>query len=197
MKHFFVTVMFASIGFVTCASAEAASKMFLKFDGIDGESAAAGHEEWIDLEDFSWGIGFPPSLQTFNFTKRIDATTPTLVEDLIAGTHIKSAELDIVNQSSGPQSLFSFSFNDVVLQDMSFNGRLFTTVEAGPIDTWGFNFSKVTLTDFPVDSSGHPLPPVTMSWDGSLLNPVPEPSSWLMLACGALLFMTRRFWIKV
>ncbi|MFC6051689.1 type VI secretion system tube protein Hcp [Acinetobacter portensis] len=29
--------------------------IFLKIDGINGESKDSNHKDWIDVQDFSWG----------------------------------------------------------------------------------------------------------------------------------------------
>ena len=38
--------------------------IYLKMDGVDGESAKAGHEKWIEVTSFSWGASSPTSLKT-------------------------------------------------------------------------------------------------------------------------------------
>ncbi len=34
--------------------------IYLKYDGIDGDVTAEGHEKWIELNSFQWGVGRGP-----------------------------------------------------------------------------------------------------------------------------------------
>jgi type VI secretion system secreted protein Hcp len=36
--------------------------MFLKLDGIDGESTDEQHQKWIEIESFSWGVSNPTTI---------------------------------------------------------------------------------------------------------------------------------------
>ena len=54
-------VLFALLFMLTSSPTYAALDAFLKIEGIEGESRAAGHEDEIEVLAWSWGIANPPS----------------------------------------------------------------------------------------------------------------------------------------
>jgi hypothetical protein len=36
-----------------------ATPIFLKVEGIDGDVRSAGHEEWIEVQSYQWGVSRP------------------------------------------------------------------------------------------------------------------------------------------
>ena len=87
--------------------------MFLKLDGIDGESVDKGYEKWIECLSFSWGIsdgskatnapGKKPSarraqVSDLSITKYLDAASPKLFEQVCEGRR----EADRVLQDQAP-----------------------------------------------------------------------------------------------
>ena len=52
---FFVVLLLVS-------KSQAAFDMFLKVDGIDGESLLKGHEKEIDVLAWSWGVSTPVTI---------------------------------------------------------------------------------------------------------------------------------------
>ena len=39
----------------------AASNIYLKLDGLDGESLDEDHKDWIEVQNWSWGVDNPAS----------------------------------------------------------------------------------------------------------------------------------------
>src|SRR5499427_3742203 len=81
-------------------------RLFLKIDGIDGESLQKGHEKEIELMSFSWGEqnagsfagnmgggAGKVSMQDFHYTVPINRSSPKLFLACATGEHIKSATL--------------------------------------------------------------------------------------------------------
>ena len=60
-----------------------ADDVFLKLEGIDGESQDAKHAKEIDVLSWSWGFSRNPAStacsQEFHFTKLVDRATPLLL----------------------------------------------------------------------------------------------------------------------
>ena len=189
-------VVFSSL--LVCTPTSAALHIFLKFDGIDGESTAQGHEKWIDVDSYSFNgssfcCGFTSFFPGVNIGKHLDVATPKLFQDMATSAQIPSATLDVINDSPGPQPLFEYFFGGVTINSQNFTGD----AKGSAVEAITFNFSTAKLTDFPIDSNGHPLPPVTGEWNGFSFNfePVPEPSTYLFVCFGALFALVRRFQI--
>lgn len=132
--------------------------MFLKIDGIPGESTDAKHRDEIVLESFSWGETHAASragtaggagagrvsMQDFHFTSRVSVATPRLMLKCATGEHIKEGVLT-VRKAGEQKEGFEFLM-------YKFEGLVITSVqEAGddleiPLDSVSFAFEKIDVT---------------------------------------------------
>lgn len=167
--------------------------MFLKLDGIDGESATKGYEKWIEVDSFAFGATH--SIQTgstgiesgktelspVSITKAVDSSSPQKFTAPVGGKHIATGILDLVNAGPDPQKFFEYTFSDIVLASLSFGLQ-----GDRPTEPLTFDYSKIKLQAFTIDPQGHSvgLPPVEFSLNG--LAPAPEPSTWALLLGGLL-----------
>lgn len=84
----------------------AASNMFLKLDGIDGESMDDQHKDWIEIESWSWSVDNPTSFAVgqggqatqahfapINVTKNVDKASVTLWQNCTTGKHIQGGTI--------------------------------------------------------------------------------------------------------
>ena len=78
--------------------------MFLKIDGIDGESQDKTHPNEIQIDSFSWGESNPTSIvpgggggkavaQDFHFAAALSKASPNLMLACAIGAHINQALL--------------------------------------------------------------------------------------------------------
>ena len=86
-----------------------ASDMFLKLDGIKGESTDDKHKDEIEIISFSWGAHSNSSIGSastgggagkavfsdFTFSKRVDMSSPKLALVAATGGHIANATISI------------------------------------------------------------------------------------------------------
>jgi type VI secretion system secreted protein Hcp len=98
-------------GMLASSSIVAASDMFLKMDGVRGESTDEKHKGEIDVLSWSWGTsngagqiksGRVPTacIQDLNLTKQTDSSTPTLIINGVTGQIAPTAVL-VVRKSGG------------------------------------------------------------------------------------------------
>lgn len=110
----FLSAGVVATGLLVAGSAEAASDMFLKLDGVVGESADAKHKGEIDVLAWSWGEstgtartnrGVAPSacIQDLSLTKFIDSASPALIMNGMTGQVAPNAIL--VVRKAGEQQL--------------------------------------------------------------------------------------------
>ncbi len=150
--------------------------MFLKVDGITGESVDKTHKGEIDVLAWSWGVSNSGSthsgsgggsgkanVQDFSFTKYVDKATPTLMLFSCNGKHIKEATLT-VRKAGGdsPVEYLKIKFSDILVSSVSTGGsggqdRLTENVT--------LNFAKVALDYVPQSASGAPEAKIPMTWD--------------------------------
>lgn len=161
---------------------------FLKIDGIDGESFSKGHEKWIELQSFSWGVsqagaGAPGaagggggagkvSVRDFTFMKVTDSASPALFQKCCSGEHFKKATLTCRkaggdaagNVDAPPGDFMTFDFFDVILSSYNEGGTIAT--DARPLESVSFNFEKIQMSvASPPNSDGNSGPPATGGWN--------------------------------
>ena len=103
------TFLFA---FVLACNIVVAQGYFIKFDGIDGESKNAAHRGWSDIFSFNQALGIDPGATTatgatrtrrgtgslgkiISMVKRVDKSSPKIMEALTTGRIIPSVELEL------------------------------------------------------------------------------------------------------
>ena len=152
-----------------------AAEMFLKVDGIKGESRDGKHKDEIDVLSWSWGMASPPptgvgtgaggtrvSFQDVSIGKRIDAATPPLMLSCASGQHIKAASLTA--RKAGPASVeyLRIKMDDVLVTSVA-------VAEPGPEgggrELVTLNFRKVALDYVGQNAAGAPNPPISFKWD--------------------------------
>jgi len=134
--------------------------IFLKIDGIEGESTDIKHPRELQLESFGWGVQQPPSISTtettlstrtprpkatfqdFAFRHRIDKASPMLVMACAMGTRIPSAVM--VARTAGAQPL---EFLKIVLTDVFVSSVALDTAggDTVPVESVTFRYGKVEM----------------------------------------------------
>jgi type VI secretion system secreted protein Hcp len=132
--------------------------VFIKFDGIDGDSHAHGHERWIEVESFSWGATHPAgsgagggggagrvSMQDFHFTCPAGKGSPALFLKCCNGQHIPAVQIDVTRSSEG---------HDDPVQAIKLEDCLITSFQAAgdggsiPMESISINFAKIEYRQY-------------------------------------------------
>lgn len=109
--------------------------IFLKIDGIAGESKDAHHKNWIDVRNVNWAATQPATLTSgggggagkVNFhdlkvTAAIDKSAPTILKHSANGRHIPKLEVSIC-KAGGEQVEYSrITLEDVIVTAVEFVG---------------------------------------------------------------------------
>ena len=119
------------------------AEVFLKLDGIKGESQDDNHKGDIDIQSFAFGSEAPVvgssqssgagagkvTVSTFQIVTRVDKTTPILERDLAIGKVISSGEVDVVHKSAnGESQVASYKLSDLALKSISIKGERATVL---------------------------------------------------------------------
>lgn len=109
--------------------------IFIKIDGIKGESQDKSHAAEIDVLAWSWGGSQSGSghtgggsgagkvnIQDLSFTKYVDASSTTLFQHMCKGTHIKDASLVVRKAGDKPLEYMKFKFYDILVSSLSTGG---------------------------------------------------------------------------
>ncbi len=91
-----------------------AADIYLKIDGVPGESTDSDHKDWIEVLSFNHGITQPSSAtaasagggttartehQDFSITKLVDKASPKLYEACSSGKHFKEVTIEMFRAS--------------------------------------------------------------------------------------------------
>jgi type VI secretion system secreted protein Hcp len=150
--------------------------IFLKINGVDGESKDDKHKKDIDILAFSWGLSNSGSAQTgggagagkvnvqdISFTKWVDASTPKLVLACCNGTHYADATL-VVRKAGGssPVEYIKLKIQEVLITSVSTGG---SGGEDRLTENVTLNFAKFNLDYTPQDDKGAAGTAIPAGWD--------------------------------
>jgi type VI secretion system secreted protein Hcp len=152
-----------------------ASDVFLKVDGIKGESTDAYHKDEIELVGWSWGasevfivsggggtVGGKPKFTDLVVTKHVDKASPKLLRACLKVTHISEVVLTQRKAGAGKLNFLVITLKDALvtsLNDAESEGA------SRPMETVQFNFAKVIYEVIARKPNGQPGTPVTLRWD--------------------------------
>jgi type VI secretion system secreted protein Hcp len=148
--------------------------LFLKIDGISGESQDSKHKGEIDLQSFSWGetseSGPAPgagagkvAMQDFHFVARVNKASPQLFLSCATGKHIKQAVLTARRAGKEQKEFLLFKFSDLLISSYQIGGA----EEGGetPTDQISFNFSRIDFEYRAQKADGTLAGPIKAGWD--------------------------------
>ena len=130
--------------------------MFLKLNGIDGESQDDGHKGEIDVLAWSWGMSQSGnmhmgggggagkvSIQDVSVTKYVDKASATLMKYCSHGDHIPDATLTVRKAGGKPLEYIKIKMTDVLVSSISTGG---SGGEDRLTENVTLNFAKVETT---------------------------------------------------
>jgi type VI secretion system secreted protein Hcp len=156
--------------------------IYLKIDGIDGESTDDKHRGWIEVFSFSWGLSQTGeaahgtgggagkvSFSDLNVVKKLDSTSPRLMLACASGKHFPAAQLVITSDSRKAAAL---SLKLGAVAGLKMNDVLVTSFQNGgssgevPTESLSLNFSTVDFATVSVDpETGQTNGPSEVLWD--------------------------------
>lgn len=130
--------------------------MFLKIEGIDGESNDSKHKGEIDVLSFSWGVGgTTPSkgspsgrlsaakaaISDFSIAKYVDTASPALFQKCCEGGRI--SQVSFVARKAGESQLeyYKIKLSDVLVSSVSPGG----STGGDAMETVSFKFASAEI----------------------------------------------------
>ena len=150
--------------------------MFLKLDGIKGESKDHKHKDEIHIESFSWGMNQTGthgaaggggagkvSVHDISITKLVDKASPELMLACANGKHIPSGLLTVRKAGEKPLEYLKIKLTDILISGVQEAGH-------GGGDQLSenvtLNFAKFNVEYQEQDATGKAAGgPVMMGWD--------------------------------
>ena len=150
--------------------------MFLKMDGIDGESRDAKHKNEIEVLSYSWGVSNSGSLgagggggagkatfQDFSFVHRIDKASPNLFLACASGQHIKQAVLVCRSAGGGGgRDFLKITFTDVLVASFQQGGSAGS--DDLPVESVTLNYARIEKRYTEAGAGGRPGSSHSAGW---------------------------------
>jgi len=149
--------------------------MFLKLEGIDGESVDSKKSKEIDILAWSWGMSQSgtfhmgagggagkASFQDINVTKYVDKASATLMTKLATGDHVTKARLTVRKAGKTPLEYIIIEMEKVMITSYSTGG---SGGEDKLTENITLNFAKVHVKYVPQKEDGTGDPEVEFKFD--------------------------------
>ena len=156
--------------------------MFLKIDGIEGESTDVKHKNEIAILSYAWGEAQPApaggagggagkiAMQDFHFSMHVNKASPKLFLACAKGQHFKEVVLAVRRTGASPAEFLKWRFTDVLISSYQTAGD--SATGALPVDDASLKFSKIEVEYSPVKPDGTLGTPVKAGWDSKTNKPV-------------------------
>jgi type VI secretion system secreted protein Hcp len=153
------------------------TEIYLKLDGIDGESEKSGAKDYIEIFSFSNGASNPTSvafgtgsgagkvdISSLSLQKRLDKSSPILFQNCCQGTHIANGHM-FVREATGDSTTeiyYQYDMTEVFVDSISWGGA-----EGGgkPTESLSLSSKTLTITYWPQDTSGKLGTKIPFGWD--------------------------------
>ena len=149
------------------AAVSGAVDIFLKINGIPGESRAKPHVDEIDVLGFSWGVGrdenapkfAKPTLQDLSFVMPVSKASPLLMFASAKGTRLPTAVLTVRKAGEQPVEFYQVTMSDCVVTAYSTSSS-----SEAPSDSVSLAFKKVTFSYAAQRADGSLEPPIVITY---------------------------------
>jgi type VI secretion system secreted protein Hcp len=171
----FVWICIASVYALPLFTLNGAVDMFLKLNGIEGESTDSVHGKEIDVLAWSWGASNSGTthtgggggagvvnVQDLSLTKYVDKASPALLLRVMNGAHIPDATLVVRKAGSTPVEYIKILMTEVLVTSISMGG---SGGEDRLTENVSLNFAKVEFAYSYVDAGGKTIAVTPTKWD--------------------------------
>ena len=147
--------------------------VYLKINGIPGESADSKHKAEIDVLSYSWGVTQTGTMSygggggagkanfgDFSFMMRMNKATPKLMESCASGKHIKLATLSCRKAGGKQLDYMIYKFHDLLISSYQTSAS-----SEEPMESISFNYSKMEMEYKEQDEKGGLKGPVGFKYD--------------------------------
>lgn len=158
--------------------------IYMKYnDGaVKGDVTAEGHEAWIEVNSFQWGVGrgissptgasadresSAPSVSEIVVTKPSDLASPKLLNEALQGEGVK-VEIDFCKTDAGVLEVYM----KYTLEDAMISGYSLSSGGDRPTESLSLNFTKVEYKNIPTGDTAATGEPETVTYDLALAKVV-------------------------
>ena len=150
------------------------SEIFIKIEGITGESKDAKHKGWIDAINLSYGVSQSSSMSSGGgggvgradfkglvCSHFLDRASPALFKYCAAGKHVPTVEVSVCKSGGGQQEFVHIVLSDVLVTSVEPGGA------AGDMlaETVCLSYSKIVIEVKEQSASGSMSATVSSGWN--------------------------------
>ena len=152
-----------------------AQDIFLKINGIDGESKDSAHQNEIEVQSWAWnmfqksnmhggsgGGSGKATVDDLSFAHSVDKASPNLMKYCLTGKHIDSAVLTVRKAGGNPLEFLKITMNDVIVTKVQPGGG---SDDTGIQELVSLSFSKVKQEYAVQNAQGGSAGAITASYD--------------------------------
>jgi type VI secretion system secreted protein Hcp len=153
----------AAAAALTVAGPASAEDVFIKLDGIEGESTHKDHKGEIEVFSYSWGTsrgasGAPGDMRggaakscvsEFHFMKMLDKSSAAIVGNSIGSSPIPKATLTMARSGEGEKAYFTFTLTNVLVSSYQMSGSSERAMESVSL-----RFGSAEMSYKPQDDKG-------------------------------------------
>ena len=149
--------------------------MFLKLDGIKGESKDSKHKDEIHIESFSWGMSQTGAMSSgggggagkvsvhdISISKNVDKSSCDLMYACASGKHIPSGLITVRKAGEKPLEYLKIKLTDILISGVQDSGSGHGD-QVGESITLNFAKFQVDYQEQKPDGTGSPAG--SMGWD--------------------------------
>jgi type VI secretion system secreted protein Hcp len=158
--------------------------IFLKIDGIPGESTDARHRDEIDVLSYNWGESQPETavlgsgglstgkatMQDFHFVMHVNKASPKLFLACANGARIKNVLLTVRRSGGNPVEFLKWTLTDVAVASYQTASNM--PAAEPPLDQISLRFGKIEVEYSAMRPDGSLDAPIKAGWDVQANTPV-------------------------
>ncbi len=142
--------------------------IFLKIQGIKGDSTDDKHKEWIEVLSYKHSIDNPSggaltsvgayvgakaNHHDFTIVKKLDSASPALFQYCHLARHISQVQLELCRAMGDKTPFMKYTFKEVVISSVQPEGAQ-DTKDVLPLETIGIRYVQIALEHTPTDPTG-------------------------------------------
>jgi len=149
--------------------------VYLKIDGVDGESTDDKHKKWIELSAFNHEVVQPSSgasatggrtggraeFGPVSVTKVADQATPDLAIYCAKGEHIPKVEIEFCEAAGEKHTFLKYTLQNVLVEGVSVSG---SGDMSKPEETVNFSYGTIKWEYTPIGQDGKPGAATDRGW---------------------------------
>jgi type VI secretion system secreted protein Hcp len=154
----------------------------MNYNDIPGDVTAEGHEKWIELTSFDWGVGrdissptgasadresSAPSVNEITVTKATDESTPKLFDEAYRGSG-QHAQIDFCKTDQGALEVY-LTLN---LENCMISSDSLSSGGDRPTESLSINFTKVEIKNTAMGADAKAGSPESIVYDVGLAKVV-------------------------